>query len=293
MKVKKRIMRKISTYIMLVVGLVTALSCTEEKIVDDVQATVGRGLVLRTVANLSTTYNLLDPSSTFGVTLEAQDEENGGLLSEVRVFAQFVDNTIENDNNESSAETLVVTLPASAFSTGPFGFPRADLVVTLNEALTSTGTDFSTVDGGDAISFRLEALLTDGRVFTNNAAGTVANGSFFSSPFAYSAGINCIPVTPVTGDYQLDMTDTYGDGWDGAFITVNIDGTTTDYTIAAGSAASFTISVPAGTTELVFTYTPGNFEAEHLFVLLAPSGEVAAAGGPGPTPGEIVLNICS
>ncbi len=290
---KISIMRKIKTYLMFAIGFVTAISCTEEKIVDQVQDTVGRGLVLRTVANLSTTYNLLDPSSTFGVTLEAQDSENGNLLTEVRVFAQFVDNTIINDNDLSSSEALVLTIPASQFTTGPFGFPRADLVVALNDALASTGIDFAIVDGGDAISFRLEAQLTDGRVFTNRAAGTVANGSFFSSPFAYSAGINCIPVTPVTGDYQLNLTDLYGDGWDGAFITVTIDGTDTQYTIAAGSAASFTISVPGGTTELVFTYTPGNFEGEHVFELLAPSGETAAAGGPGPTPGEIVLNICS
>ncbi|MCL6264861.1 hypothetical protein [Flagellimonas myxillae] len=286
-------MRKLSTYILLAIGFVSAVSCTEEKIVDQVQKTVERGLVLRTVANLSTTYNLLDPSSTFGVTLEAQDEENGGLLSEVRVYAQFVDNTVEDDNDLSSDEALVSTISASTFTEGPFGFPRADLVVTLSEALTGTGTDAGIVDGGDAISFRLEAQLTDGRVFTNRAAGTVANGSFFSSPFAYSAGINCIPVTPVTGDYQLNLTDLYGDGWDGAFITVTIDGTDTQYTIAAGSAAAFTISVPDGTTELVFAYTPGAFEEEHVFELLAPSGETAAAGGPGPTPGEIVLNICS
>lgn len=293
MSYKTRIMRKLKIYILLALGLVTAMSCSEEKIVDEVLQTVERGLVLRTVANLSTTYNLLDPQSTFGVTLEAQDAEGGQLLSEVRVFAQFVDNTVVDDNDLSSSEAQVATIPASAFTEGPFGFPRADLIVTLNEALTGTGTDSGIVDGGDAISFRLEAQLTDGRVFTNRAAGTVANGSFFSSPFAYSAGINCIPVTPVTGDYELNLTDLFGDGWDGAFITVTIDGTDTQYTIAGGSAASFTISVPDGTTELVFTYTPGAFEEEHVFELLAPSGETAATGGPGPTPGEIVLNICS
>ncbi len=291
---KNNIMKKIRTYILFAIGLMTAVSCSEEKIVDDVQATVGRGLVLRTVANLSTTYNLLEPTSTFGVTLEAQDSENGDLLQEVRVFVQFVDNTVIGDNDLSSEEALASTIPASAFSDGPFGFPRADLVVALSDALTAAGTDFSIVDGGDAISFRLEAQLTDGRVFTNRAAGTVANGSFFSSPFAYTAGINCIPTAPVIGDYELNLADEFADTWDGAFITVTIDGVDTDYTMANGLATvSFTISVPAGTTELIFTYVAGAFEEEHTFELIAPSGEIAASGGPGPTPGEIVLNICS
>lgn len=287
-------MKKIRTYILFAIGLMTAVSCSEEKIVDDVQATVERGLVLRTVANLSTTYNLLDPASTFGVTLEAQDSENGDLLSEVRVFVQFVDNTVVGDNDLTSDEVLATTISASTFTEGPFGFPRADLVISLSEALTAAGVDFSVVDGGDAIGFRLEAQLTDGRVFTNRAAGTVANGSFFSSPFAYNAGINCIPTSPVIGDYELNLADEFADTWDGAFVTVTIDGVNTDYTMANGEAeVSFTITVPAGTTELIFTYVPGDFESEHTFELLAPSGETAAAGGPGPTPGEIVLNICS
>lgn len=290
---KISIMKKVKIYLLFAIGFITTIACTEEKIVDQVQQTVGRGLVLRTVATLSSTYNLLDPESTFEVTLEAQDPENGDLLVEVRVFAQFVDNSIIDDDDQSSDEALITTLPASQFVTGPFGFPRTDMVVTLSEALSGTGTDIDIVDGGDAISFRLEAQLTDGRVFTNRAAGTVANGSFFSSPFAYSAGINCIPVTPVTGDYQLELADSFGDGWDGAFITVTIDGVDTQYTIDNGSTASFTINVPDGTTELVFTYTPGNFEEEHSFELFAPSGELAASGGPGITPGEIVLNICS
>jgi len=105
-------------------------------------------------------------------------------------------------------------------------------------------------------------------------------------------GVACIPVEPVTGDYVLDLEDTYGDGWDGAFITVTIDGTATDYTIDSGSTANFTINVPAGTTELIFNYTPGNFESEHIWELLAPNGDTAAAGSPGPG-GEIVLNICT
>jgi hypothetical protein len=88
------------------------------------------------------------------------------------------------------------------------------------------------------------------------------------------------------------MEDTYGDGWDGAFFTVSIDGDTTDYTIESGSAANFDIVVPDGTEELTFTYTPGNFEEEHIWVLTAPTGETAAAGSPGPG-GDIVLNICN
>ena len=150
--------------------------------------------------------------------------------------------------------------------------------------------------GGDQINIRLVVNLTDGRSFTDaDGTGNVSGGSFFSSPFSYRAGINCIPVTPVTGDYELIMDDSYGDGWNGAFISVTIDGTTTEYTVSAAQATTNTetINVPDGTTELVWSFSSGSFDGEVTYELIAPSGETAAAGGPGPTPGEIVLNICN
>ncbi|MCL6272629.1 hypothetical protein M3P19_01345 [Muricauda sp. 2012CJ35-5] len=273
-------------------------SCSEDdKVTVLVQDTVERGAVLRTVSFESTTFNVFDPASIFGVTIEEQDLLDGGLLSNMEIYVGFVDNTSSNGTT-TAAETLVSTVAASEFTNGPNNLPRTSFSVSLGEALSALGivNDPANVTGGDQIAIRLVVNLTDGRSFTDvDATGNVSGGSFFSSPYVYRAGINCIPTAPVTGDYELTMDDSYGDGWDGAFITVDIDGTTTDYTVSVAQATTNTetINVPDGTTTLVWTYTPGNFEGEHTYELIAPSGETAAAGGPGPTPGNIVLNICN
>lgn len=278
-------MKKFEKYIALLVFSSLAISCSEQKLIDDVFDTVDRGLVLRTISQSGGTFNLFDTSSTFMATLEVQDAEGGDLLSEVEVYATFV------DDGAAGTETLLSTISASAFTDGPFGLPRTDLSVTFTELLTTLGLQDGDYDNLDNFNLRLVAKLTDGRSYTNNANGTVTGGSFFSSPFAYSISIACIPITPFTGDYTLEIVDSFGDGWDGAFITVTIDGTSTDYT-TAGTEDTHIISVPDGTEELTFSYTSGNFEGEHSYTLTAPNGETAAQDGPGPAVGEIVLNIC-
>ena len=206
------------------------------------------------------------------------------MLSELDIYVTFI------DDGSAGTETLLTTIPASAFTQGPFGLPRGDVSITFTELLTTLGLQSGEYDNLDNFSLRLVANLNDGREFTNNANGTVTGGSFFSSPFAYNISIACIPITPFTGDYTLEILDSFGDGWDGAFITVDIDGTTTDYT-TAGSGDTYVINVPDGTSSLTFSYTPGNFEGEHTYTLTAPTGEIAASDGPGPAPGDIVLNI--
>ncbi|WP_422861329.1 hypothetical protein [Flagellimonas sp. W118] len=288
-------MKNLRLYIALALVALVASCSEDDKITLEVQETVPRGAVLRTVSFESTTFNVFDPASIFGVTIEEQDHEDGDLLSNIEIYVDFVDNSTSNGTT-TATETLVSTVAASEFTSGPNGLPRTSFSVSLGDALSALGVANTpaNVTGGDQINIRLVVNLTDGRFFTDvDTTGRVSGGSFFSSPYAYRAGINCIPTAPVIGDYTLNIEDSFGDGWDGAFITVTIDGTNTDYTITSGDSGSFTITVPTGTTELVWTYTPGNFEGEHSYELLAPDGQVAAADGPGPAPGEIVLNICN
>jgi hypothetical protein len=270
---KNNIMKKIRTYILFAIGLMTAVSCSEEKIVDDVQATVARGLVLRTVTTLGDNFNISDTSSVWGRTLEAQDSEGGALLSEIRVFVTFVDNTIEDgDPDLSTDEAALPSVSASSFTEGPFGFPRGDVSVTYAEAIAATGIDFDDIDGGDTFNFRLEAVLTDGRIFTNNAAGTVANGSFFSSPFAYTSPVVCPPTVPTAGDWTINFQDTFGDGWNNAAFRVTIDGTATDYTLANGGAGSEVFTVSGGAQIISIVFISGDFDGEV-------TGQVISANG--------------
>ncbi|WP_340063546.1 hypothetical protein [Ascidiimonas aurantiaca] len=287
-------MRKINKIVALGLSAL-ALSCSnDDNAIDKLFENTTRGAILRTVEITSGTFNVFDESSEFIVTLEEQDTQNGGLLESVDVLVTFIDNNDADGTDFSKDEVMLTTLEASAFSEGPFGLPRATYSISLEEVKNAVGLSTGQFFGGDRFNFRFVLNLTDGRSFSfADAAGTVQSGSFFRSPFRYGVDIKCVPTAPVPGDYELTIEDSFGDGWDGAFITVTIDGVSTDYTIEDGSVGVFTINVPPGTTSLTFTYTPGSFEDEHSYVLIAPTGETAAADGPGPTPGEIVLNICN
>ncbi|MEZ4811584.1 MAG: hypothetical protein R2819_14585 [Allomuricauda sp.] len=178
-------MKKLKKHITLLFFVAIALSCSEEKLIDEVYDQTTRGLVLRTVTIPNATFDFFDTSAPWAVTLEVQDKENGTLLSSVDVYASFV------DDGTAGTEALVTTVPASSFSPGPFGFPRGDVAITLGETLTALGLVEGDYDSADSFSIRLVANLTDGRAFTNNANGTVTGGSFFSSPFAYSVQFFC------------------------------------------------------------------------------------------------------
>lgn len=286
-------MKKIHKIVALSLSAIVLSCSSDDNAIDTLFDNTTRGAILRTIEVASGSFNVFDDQSEFIITLEEQDTENGGLLESVDVSSTFIDNFDDGTDN-GVASTPVTTIPASAFAPGPFGLPRTTFTISLNAVRTALGLDGSQLNGGDQFNMEFTLNLTDGRSFTfTDVSGAVQSGSFFRSPFRYGVGVKCVPTSPVPGDYNLTLRDSFGDGWDGAFITVTIDGVSTDYTITSGSSGAFVITIPPGTTTLVWEYTPGNFEEEHTYELIAPTGETAAADGPGPTPGEIVLNICN
>jgi hypothetical protein len=220
MNAKMKFMKQFKIYILLAMGALV-LGCGEDdKLTVDVQDTVERGAILRTVATLSSSFDIFDPEAFWGATLEVQDSEDGGLLSDVDVYVDFVDNTPGNGTTVTD-EVMIDNIPGSAFTQGPNGFPRTDYNLTFSEVLSALGLTSADYDGGDQISIRMALNLTDGRSFTDTSAGaTVGGGSFFRSPFLYSASLVCptdlqgthsyvstnlqaitgtCPTTPVTG----------------------------------------------------------------------------------------------
>ena len=89
----------------------------------------------------------------------------------------------------------------------------------------------------------------------------------------------------VEGDWTLDMVDSWGDGWNGALLTVEINGSATNY-MAAGTGSVEVVSVPAGAA-LVISYSSGDYEGENSYTITAPDGTVYA-DGPAPTVGTVV-----
>ena len=82
--------------------------------------------------------------------------------------------------------------------------------------------------------------------------------------------------------YNIDMQDSFGDGWNGASIDVFINGSlTTNLTIATGSSGSGSFSTY--TNDLVeFSFNSGSWDSEITFQIYDPSGSQIGNYGPNP-----------
>lgn len=180
-------------YVFFLAGMVFLFSaCDEEKLIDEVDAAVTSGAVLR---NLGETNNLdsANAASSYSIILEAQDAQNGALLSEVRVLVGYDDD--DGSGSGDITQTLFQTIPASSFSVANApagvtnGLPVSTFTITLGEALAHVGISQADINGGDDISVYFEMVLTDGRVFNfDNATGDVTRTgtfSYFNAQFRY------------------------------------------------------------------------------------------------------------
>lgn len=196
-------------------------------------------------------------------------------------------------DNVSSYDLAVSHEPAGGTATDAVTvmslttFP-SDVEIPYTELAAAVGVSIDDIGGGDIFRFLgTVTSSTTGEAFTiENYSASITGQPEQLQAFNFFVLVKCAQISDATvgGTWTLDLTDLYGDGWDGAFITFEINGVTTDYTIAGGSAASFDIDVPDG-AELVISYTSGAFEEEHVFSITSPDGPY---GDYGPNPGPCV-----
>jgi len=297
-------------------------SCQEsDNVIDAVVDGTTNGAVLRTIEVVSNTLNSSDPASSFGVTVEEQDTEDGALFASVDVLVSLRDLTPDNGTTVAN-DFMVKNIPASEFSTGPLGLPRGTITVTFAEAEAAMGLNSTQHAPGDLFVFELRLNLTDGRVFGAADAAGIITGGFFASPYLYNAAIIC---SPEPGDYTVDMTDSYGDGWQtdtgsgGSGMTITVTdasgnesvievGMCSPYGGAAGTflggtdctgpastsffAASTTVTVPVGSATAIWEF-PGDNYGEIGFDIFAPDGSLLLSVGTGTgTPGLLPVTNC-
>lgn len=290
-----------------------------ETVFDEIVENETRGAILRTINVISDEIPIGNSESFFGVEAEVQDQENGTLVQQVEVYIGFRDNTVaDGDPDLDAAEVLVTTLDASTFEIGEFGLPRFTYEITLPEMVAALPISDSDVDGSDQFTIRFELVLEDGRRYSFADNSGTLTGSFFSSPFFYTAIVVCPPKAPTPGVWTINMTDSYGDGWQtttgggGDGITITLDdgtvfevGLCSPYGSAAGtfleagngectentgSSGSATITIPVG-TQTADWYFPGDNYGEIGFEIVTPNGNVVG-GYTGVEAGPIVIDFC-
>ncbi|MFD0860792.1 hypothetical protein ACFQ1M_01120 [Sungkyunkwania multivorans] len=232
----------------------------------------------------------INPTATNGsyhVDISIDDDEDGAQLQTLNIYREFVDRSIDDTGTDlSQDEALFDSYTISSL-------PLVDGARTLNLEYTLmslyNGLTFTDLGLNDEFNLRYELVTADGRIITTDSDGS-----------EYYVRINVLDcnllnaTAPVSGEYTIKFFDSFGDGWDGAEITVSIDGAlpATPYTLLAGSAGEAKFTVPDGATDLVVSYVDGNFEEEHSYQIIAPNGFTAAEDGPNPRVGPIPLAVC-
>ncbi len=186
--------------------------------------------------------------------------------------------SVSRESGGAVSDTISLTTVTS--------FP-SDISIPYTDIASALGITTDEIAGGDFIRFLGTATGTDGTVVTfDNFSPNVTGQPEQRQAFNFIVLIKCSPISDATvaGTWNIDMEDLFGDGWDGAFVTFEIDGVATNYTIANGSNASFDIEVPEGTASLVISYTSGAFEEEHIYNITTPDGDVRGPFGPNPAP---------
>ncbi|MDM9631089.1 hypothetical protein [Robiginitalea aurantiaca] len=275
--------------------------------IDEINANETRGAILRTVTILSSELPIGDAEGFFSVEQEIQSQEDGKNIEFVEVYVAFRDNTGDTDSKD---EVLHETIDPSTFTIGEFGYPRFTNTITLAEMSSTLGLTGDQVQGGDQFVIRYELVLDDGRRYSIGDNTNTLTGSFFSSPFQYTADIVCPPIGPAPGVYTVNMQDSFGDGWQtttgdgGPGLTLTLStgevfevGLCSPYEtpsyacIDNDTEGTATITVPAG-VESAEWFFPGDFYGEISFQIIHPSGAVIADIGTGTEAGPVLINYC-
>ena len=274
--------------------------------IDEINANETRGAVLRTVNIISNEIPFDDPTGSFAVEAEIQTQEDGDNVDFVEVYTSFIDNTGGTDTKD---EVLLETIEPSEFYIGEFGYPRFTSEVSLSEMKAALGLNDSQVKGGDQFRIRYELVLDDGRRYSFADNTGTLTGSFFSSPFLYTADLVCEPIGPKPGVYTVEMQDSFGDGWQtttgdgGPGLTLTLStGEVFEFLICSdyednancsggGSAGTATFTMPDGVESAEWNF-PGDFYGEISFQIIHPSGATIADVGTGSGAGPVVINYC-
>ena len=246
------------------------------------------GAALRTITE-SGSYRFFDPgNSLWSATLETHDHESGGLT-------ESVDWYVSNGGNN---EVLARTVSRSEMYDGPVGLPRMDISMSLVEAGGLVGG----YQGGNTIIHRMVLKLTDGRTFSTESVSGSLTQSYFKSPFQYRKTITCFMdagiVAAVAGLYTVNMTDSWGDGWNGASVVMTLDGVDYSTSFNGGSSDTKVFEVPVGSTTMGFKFVAGAWDSEVdfniVFSKLDGSNSQTALPNVGASPptGYYALSVC-
>lgn len=203
------------------------------------------------------------------------------------------------------------------------GLP-ADVVTGLGSSVTIAGNTNRSSIVMIPLSDAVQSLISGGDVvfeieLTSATRGISLGLADGSATTVHTVNLLC-GGEPLAGDYTVDMTDSWGDGWQtddanggsGISITLtNVDGSVTEVEVglcsdyaaadgtflrsgdctAGGSAGTAIVNIPAGTVDAVWNF-PGDFYDEIGFDIYNPAGTLLYSASAGEEAGELAISYC-
>jgi hypothetical protein len=313
-------MKAISKYLMLTIASISIItSCKDESLqVVPVWESAVHGLGTVTSTNKDFLYNT--PTAPVNIDLKWISIDSKATVTKIEVYALFNENYVDVDGNPKvaahggDAGRLLTTYEGSAV---PANRTAVSFSVTQDQMFNLyNGITFDYGNGvvdvftnparperdathkfmwNDKIQFRWEYTTEDGRVFKK--WGVSVCTEFPGANCAVNLSIICatdLAPASIPGNWIFDLQDTYGDGWQGGFISVVGNGTEiaqVKIPNGGGSSLQTILPIAASVTSLKFNWSNDSYNGECVFKITSPKGNVVANVST-PSPGPIKLDLC-
>lgn len=321
-------MRYNKIYSLIIAGVFAAVSsCKDESIelIPEWESGV-HGLAQVTSANADFMYNT--PTAPVTMDLQWVSIDSKLTVTKIEVFVSFNENYIDKDGNPAVAahggadgRSFKVfegsAVPANRTPVN-FSLSQADLYTLYQDAVFDYDGDgnatsvFTNPDAAprdvahrfywqDKIGVRWVFTTDDGRIFEK--WGVSVCTEFPGANCAVDLSVVCASdIENPQGTWTFDLIDDFGDGWQGGYIGVWVDGAEVDkifipdsYNPASNpdiASLQDTFTFPPSGQTLEFRWNEDDYQVETIFKITSPSGNVVADYKAGPPAGKIKLDLC-
>lgn len=289
-------MKRISTYLFsLTLIAATALSCKDESLIKlPVWESAVHGFGTLT-SNPAVGFSTANASATVDVDFQWNSIDKKNAVTNIDLYVVFNEAYVDIDGNNAvarhggSAGFKVKSIaPQGNREKGSFKISQEEVYAVYQSA----SFDYGFGNGSQAVfsdplgkgrssskkfvpgdSFTLKWTLTadDGRVFDSWSPSVCTEFPGANCQIDWS--VSCATsVTKRTGVWTIKGTDAYGDSWNGASIDIIVDGAIFDSFTVAADANEETFTIPAGTSELFFSWKKGSYDSEVGVTIINPEG---------------------
>lgn len=248
-------------------GILFFTACEKEDHISESYIYSAALLPSNTIRELS----LLDINAPFSTDLEVRAPENGKSVDRIDVYVTFKD-LFNNGTDLSTSKNLLESISGVDVlkNIGETLRPVVKYSITKKQMIDTSKISNDAVTGGDEFVLSFTIVLKSGDEFTTDLSSVIV----------------CPPSAPSPGTWILDMQDRFGDTWDGASLTISVDGDSKDYTMDSGKETQqFTFEVPTGANTIEVIYNIASFANEHTFQITSSTGRVVLDIGPSPVDG--------